>query len=84
MFCADVQVFGEYPRIILHNLKTRGLAPEMETGDPDLIRENTVDFVSFSYYNSTTESVDPNAERPPGNTILGVKNPYLPASERGW
>ena len=25
-----------------------------------------------------------NAERTPGNTILGVKNPYLPSSEWGW
>ena len=33
---------------------------------------------------SMTESVDPNAERTPGNTVLGVKNPYLPSSEWGW
>ena len=31
-----------------------------------------------------TESVDPDAERTPGNTVLGVKNPYLPSSEWGW
>ncbi|WP_368288705.1 family 1 glycosylhydrolase, partial [Enterocloster clostridioformis] len=58
--------------------------PEMEPGDLELIRAHTVDFVSFSYYNSSTESVDPNVERVPGNTILGVKNPYLPSSEWGW
>ncbi len=83
-FYADVQVFGKYPRMILRDLEKRGLTPVMEPGDLELIRENTVDFVSFSYYNSTTESVDPNAERTPGNTILGVKNPYLPSSEWGW
>lgn len=33
---------------------------------------------------SMTESVDPNAERTPGNTILGVKNPYLESSDWGW
>ena len=43
-----------------------------------------MDFVSFSYYMSMTESVDPEAERTPGNTVLGVKNPYLPSSEWGW
>lgn len=83
-FYADVQVFGAYPRMILQNLEKRGLTPVMEEGDLDLIRQHTVDFVSFSYYNSSTESVDPNAERTPGNTILGVKNPYLPSSEWGW
>jgi 6-phospho-beta-glucosidase len=33
---------------------------------------------------SMTESADPNAERTPGNTVLGVKNPYLKASDWGW
>ena len=31
-----------------------------------------------------TESVYENAERTPGNTVLGVKNPYLESSEWGW
>ena len=84
LFYADVQVFGEYPALILQDLKRRGLAPCMEPGDLDLIRKYTVDFVSFSYYMTMTESVDPNAERTPGNTVLGVKNPYLPSSEWGW
>jgi 6-phospho-beta-glucosidase len=84
MFYADVQVFGEYPRMILRDLERRGLTPMMEDGDLELIRANTVDFVSFSYYMTMTESVDPNAERTPGNTVLGVKNPYLPSSEWGW
>ena len=84
MFYADVQVFGEYPRLILRDLEKRGLMPVIEPGDMELIRENTVDFVSFSYYMTMTESVDPNAERTPGNTVLGVKNPYLQSSEWGW
>ena len=50
----------------------------------EIIKEGTVDFVSFSYYMSMTESVDPNAERTPGNTVLGVKNPYLESSDWGW
>ena len=83
-FYADVQVFGEYPVLKWRELKKEGLLPEMEKGDLDLIRKYKVDFVSFSYYMSMTESVDPNAERTPGNTVLGVKNPYLPTSEWGW
>jgi 6-phospho-beta-glucosidase len=84
MFYSDVQVFGEYPRMILTDLKNRGFEIEMEPHDTELLREGTVDFVSFSYYMSMTESVDPNAPRTPGNTIAGVKNPYLDTTDWGW
>ncbi|MCI6746016.1 MAG: family 1 glycosylhydrolase [Anaerolactibacter massiliensis] len=81
---ADVQVFGEYPAMMKRRLEKNGWMPKMQDGDLELIRAYPVDFVSFSYYMSMTESVDPNAERTPGNTVLGVKNPYLPSSEWGW
>lgn len=84
MFYADVQVFGEYPRMILRDLEKRGLEIRMEPGDLEILKEGTVDFVSFSYYMSMTESVDPDAERTPGNTVLGVRNPYLESSDWGW
>jgi len=84
MFYSDVMVFGEYPRMILRDLEKRGIEIQMEPGDLEIIKEGTVDFVSFSYYMSMTESVDQNAERTPGNTVLGVKNPYLASSEWGW
>ncbi|MBV7391677.1 glycoside hydrolase family 1 protein [Enterococcus alishanensis] len=83
-FYADVQVFGEYPRMIIKDLEKRNLMPEMVEGDKEILKEHTVDFVSFSYYMSMAESADPNAERTPGNTVLGVKNPYLPSTEWGW
>ncbi len=84
MFYSDVMILGEYPGMILRDLEKRGIRIEMEPGDLETIKEGTVDFLSFSYYQSCTESVDPNAERTPGNTILGVKNPYLPANDWGW
>lgn len=83
-FFADVQTFGEYPPIELAALAKKGITIPWEDGDAEVLKANTVDFVSFSYYQSSTESVDPDAERTPGNTILGVKNPYLPSSEWGW
>jgi 6-phospho-beta-glucosidase len=83
-FYADVQVRGEYPKMILKNLETRGITIDMVEGDLEILKEHTVDFVSFSYYMSMCESGDPNAERTPGNTVLGVKNPYLPSTEWGW
>ncbi|MCC3718225.1 glycoside hydrolase family 1 protein [Rouxiella badensis] len=84
LFYADVQVFGEYPPLIKRDLARRNIHLEIQPGDLDILKSYTVDFVSFSYYMSMTESTDPEAERIPGNTILGVKNPYLAASEWGW
>ncbi len=84
MFASDVQMFGEYPRLILKEMENKGITIEMEPGDLEELKANTCDFMSFSYYMSMTESGDPNAERTPGNTVLGVKNPYLPSSDWGW
>lgn len=84
MFYSDVMVFGEYPRLTLRDLEQKGITIQMEPNDLEDIKKGTVDFVSFSYYMSMTESVDPNAERTPGNTIMGVKNPYLESSDWGW
>ena len=83
-FYADVQVRGDYPPLIVRSLANRGITLATQDGDADILKAGTVDFVSFSYYMSMTESVDPEAERTPGNTVLGVKNPYLPSTEWGW
>lgn len=84
LFCADVLVRGEYPPLVRRRLLRQGITPPIQPGDEEILKQHTVDFVSFSYYMSAAESVDPDAERTPGNTILGVKNPYLPSSEWGW
>ncbi|OTN76029.1 bglH3 [Enterococcus sp. 8G7_MSG3316] len=83
-FYADVQVKGAYPRLIERDLEKRGIHIEMANEDRAILKKHTVDFLSFSYYMSMAESGDPNAERTPGNTVLGVKNPNLPSTEWGW
>ena len=83
-FFADVQVRGAYPALTLRSLERRGVTIDTQDGDAAILKAGTVDFVSFSYYMSMTESVDPDAERTPGNRVLGVKNPYLPSTEWGW
>lgn len=83
-FYADVQVKGEYPKMILKDITNRGITIKFEEHDAQILKENTVDFISFSYYMSMAESADINAERTPGNTVLGVKNPYLPSTDWGW
>lgn len=84
MFYSDVHVWGEYPRLILKMFERNGIEVKMLPEDAAILKAGCVDFVSCSYYMTLTESVDPNAERTPGNTVLGVKNPYLAASDWGW
>lgn len=83
-FYADVQVKGTYPPLVLKDLANRHITIDMLPGDKELLKEHTADFLSFSYYMSMCESADPKAERTPGNTVLGVKNPYLEATDWGW
>ncbi|PST48044.1 beta-glucosidase [Bifidobacterium callitrichos] len=81
----DIQVFGEYPRYLLAEIKRKGLHVETRPEDEATLKAGTVDFVTFSYYMTScmaasTEGLD----MAPGNTVNGVKNPYLPSSEWGW
>lgn len=84
LFYSDVQVRGEYPRLILKMFERKGIKIAMQPEDGEILKQGCVDFVSFSYYMTLTESTDPNAERTPGNTVLGVRNPYLPSTDWGW
>lgn len=83
-FFADVQVFGKYPPLILKRFDREGIHIKMLPGDLEILAENTVHFVSFSYYMSLTEAVQTDQETTAGNTVMGVKNPYLPSTEWGW
>lgn len=83
-FYADVQVFGEYPIMTEKMFERNNINIKMEPNDREILRNNTVDFISFSYYMSLTESAQDGLEKAAGNTIMGVKNPYLPSTEWGW
>lgn len=72
------------PGYMKRYFQEQGISIQMEPGDAALLRENPVDFVSFSYYMSACATADSTKERGPGNIIGGVPNPYLPASEWGW
>lgn len=81
----DIQVFGEYPTYLNQEMKRKGITIKQEEQDSQILKEGIVDFVSFSYYMTScmaahTEGLD----MAPGNTVNGVKNPYLTSSEWGW
>lgn len=84
-FPGDVQVFGEYPALVLNFLKKHHIKIAMEPNDLEILENNTVDFVSFSYYMSMVSSYDENnLELTAGNTIVGGKNPHLETTDWGW
>lgn len=84
-FFIDVQSRGKYPAYALKKLEREGITIQMEDEDLKLLKENTVDFISFSYYSSRVVSTDPKVnETTSGNIFASVKNPYLEASEWGW
>lgn len=84
-FFIDVQSRGEYPKYALKQLEREKIDVGMTEEDKKVLKENTVDFISFSYYSSRTASADPEVNKTTGGNIFAsVKNPYLKASEWGW
>jgi 6-phospho-beta-glucosidase len=83
-YCADILHRGYYPSYADHYFKQEGIVIHKEAGDDELLKENTVDYCSFSYYMSVCVSADPNQEQTGGNLLGGVKNPYLVESEWKW
>ncbi|TFH53890.1 glycoside hydrolase family 1 protein [Actinomyces viscosus] len=80
----DLHVRGEYPGYLMRALRDKGIELEITEEDRRLLRENTVDFVSFSYYMSVCETVTQEVQAGQGNLMGGVPNPTLEASEWGW
>ena len=84
-FFIDVQARGAYPNYALKQLEREGVTIPWGPGDAELLRENTVDFVSFSYYSSrASKEPEPGDDMTQGNIFRSLKNPYLQASEWGW
>lgn len=84
-FYGDVQVRGCYPAWKEIELAKEGIVLQKEDGEDELLKEGTVDFYSFSYYNSAAITLHPEKHGiSGGNQMQGVKNPYLKESEWGW
>lgn len=84
-FFIDVQSRGSYPSYLLKELERKNVVIPFENGDRELLKENTVDFISFSYYSSRLTSADETIKnKTDGNVFATLKNPYLQASDWGW
>lgn len=84
-FFIDVQSRGEYPTYAKSFMEREGIVLAMEEGDEDLLRENTVDYIGFSYYSSRmVGTLNQDTSMTSGNVFPTLRNPYLKASEWGW
>jgi len=83
-FYTDVMARGKYPSYTERMFKELEVTIEKEEGDDEILKNNTVDFLSYSYYMSMISSNDPDYEITSGNLLSGKKNPYLPVSDWGW
>lgn len=84
-FFVDVQSRGEYPSYAIKQLEAKKIMPRMEEQDLQIVKENTVDFIAFSYYNSRCVAHHHDKKDiAEGNLFASIKNPHLQYSEWGW
>ncbi|MDR1795166.1 MAG: glycoside hydrolase family 1 protein [Erysipelotrichaceae bacterium] len=92
-FCLDVMIHGEYSEGMKTMFAKYGCTPVFEDGDEKLLKENTADFISFSYYATSVVSKDTPDENNPfalSKSLLAMvfgkqeKNPYLEVTQWGW
>lgn len=84
MFFTDVHVRGKYPSYAKKMFERFNLTLDITPEDEEILT-HTVDFLSFSYYMTKCVAKDESKyNQVDGNMALGLKNPYLQASEWGW
>lgn len=82
-FFIDVQSRGYYPSYAIKRFARENIEIKKEIGDDELLRAHTVDFISFSYYQTRCATVQPMAETA-ANILPSAQNPYLKTSDWGW
>ncbi|MCD8190557.1 MAG: 6-phospho-beta-glucosidase [Clostridiales bacterium] len=83
-FFIDVQSRGYYPSYAKKFFQRENIQLELSPEDEQVMQENTVDFISLSYYSSRCISANAEAPTTAGNVFATVRNPYLKTSEWGW
>lgn len=83
-YCMDVLAKGYYPYYAKPFFDKHNINFEISAADKELLRNNTCDVVTFSYYDSCICTADENKNQTAGNLVVTTKNPYLKATEWGW
>lgn len=80
----DVMARGTYPKSILRYFKENDIEIDYVKDYQDILKNDTVDFLAFSYYMTYVVSADEDKRENPGDLVKKLKNPYLKTSEWGW
>lgn len=80
----DVLARGAYPSYAQRLFDQKNVTVDLTTEDKQILRENTCDFVAFSYYMSGIAGGQEDDDEVAGNLSLSKANPYLEKSEWGW
>ncbi|MCF0114524.1 MAG: glycoside hydrolase family 1 protein [Erysipelotrichaceae bacterium] len=83
-FFIDMQVKGEYPYQMARYFRENNVHLVIEEGDLDIIKANTVDYITCSYYQSAVYKEGELITSDTGGFSSRVKNPYLNATPWGW
>lgn len=79
-FFADVSMRGEYPNYAMRYFEENGININIEKTDIDVLRNNVMDYLSFSYYYTKINDSTKNSYLP----MDKCENPYLKQSDWGW
>ena len=83
-FFIDMQAKGEYPYQMKRYFAENDVHLQIEDGDLELLKNNTVDYISCSYYQSAVYKEGEAITNDTGGFSSRVKNPYLEATQWGW
>jgi len=84
-YFSDVMVRGYYPQKARKLWERNNLHLDITREDEEILKEGTVDYIGFSYYNSNVATSDVSEKALMGGNVLNsVKNPYLVESNWGW
>lgn len=85
MFFSDVQVRGYYSSKAISWMNRYGIKLPIKDEDLQILKEGTVDYIGFSYYQSIVVSSDILTKIKDSNNIYeAIKNPYLKSSKWNW
>lgn len=84
-FCNDVQARGAYPEYMYRYFRDNNIDYSFITEeDKQILAKGTVDFISFSYYQTSCVSATIKSDEGVGNFTFGLANPHLKSSDWGW
>lgn len=85
LFYCDVMCRGHYPEYRLKEYEREGVTIPIQPGDDEVLRNGTVDFMSYSYYFTiVTGKKSKGAGISMGSPDTGYSNQYLPKTRWGW